>query len=441
MKSRLLKAMKNAVSSKTWNTWFSSFDVLKIEGNTVIFQVTNPFIKDWLERKYSKTISRVVKEVLGPNADFKIQPLETAESESSTETGPLVKRKPVVLSELNPKFTFETFVVGDNNRFAYSAAVEVATEPGRFNPLFIYGGVGLGKTHLAQAIAHETLRRWPELRVIYITSEEFMNQMVEGLKNGQIQAFRERFRKKVDVLIIDDVQFLIDKPGIQTELFHTFNYLHDQGKQLVFCSDRDPTKLSGFHERLISRLKMGLVVEVDVPDYLTRIEVTRKFAEQEGIELSEKQLKKIAEAPFFNFRHVKGLIARMAFRLKVAGDRTSIDSLIDEMLGIPVEVPKDDLLTKIVDSVASFFGTTRSELLSRSRSFSKHRAALCYVLAKTGKYTLREISSELGRSKSTISYLVKRGKRWKNDPEAMKVVEVVTSMVKPNHLGSASSVG
>ncbi|RKX43419.1 MAG: chromosomal replication initiator protein DnaA, partial [Thermotogae bacterium] len=223
MRSRILRIIKDSVSLKTWNTWFSSFGVSKIEGKIVVFQVTNPFIKDWLERKYGKVILKAVKDVLGPEARFKILPIESKEEPPSSDTGPLVRRKPVVLSELNPRFTFDTFVVGESNRFAYSAAVEVASEPGRFNPFFIYGGVGLGKTHLAQAIAHETLRRWPEFRVIYTTSEEFMNQMIESIKSGQLQTFREKFRRKIDVLIIDDVQFLMDKQGIQTELFHTFN--------------------------------------------------------------------------------------------------------------------------------------------------------------------------------------------------------------------------
>jgi len=442
MRSRILRVIKDSVSSKAWNTWFSSFDVSKIEGKTVVFQVTNPFIKDWLERKYGKVILKAVKDVLGPEAQFKILPIEPKEEPPSSDAGPLVRRKPVVLSELNPRFTFDTFVVGESNRFAYSAAVEVASEPGRFNPFFIYGGVGLGKTHLAQAIAHETLRRWPELRVIYITSEEFMNQMIESIKSGQLQIFREKFRRKIDVLIIDDVQFLVDKPGIQTELFHTFNYLHDQGKQLIFCSDRDPMELTGFHERLISRLRMGLVVEVGIPDLRTRLEVTRRFAEQEGVELSEQQLEKIANSPNFNFRHIKGLITRLAFRIKVTGEYGDIESIIDELLDIRVEISKDVLLRKIVDAVANALGVSKSELLGEARSLSKCRAAVCYALVRMGGYSLKAVASEFGRSKSTISYLVKRGKEYsRTDARARAMVELVASMVDSQQSNQLSSAG
>jgi len=441
MRSRILRIIKDSVSLKTWNTWFSSFGVSKIEGKIVVFQVTNPFIKDWLERKYGKVILKAVKDVLGPEARFKILPIESKEEPPSSDTGPLVRRKPVVLSELNPRFTFDTFVVGESNRFAYSAAVEVASEPGRFNPFFIYGGVGLGKTHLAQAIAHETLRRWPEFRVIYTTSEEFMNQMIESIKSGQLQTFREKFRRKIDVLIIDDVQFLMDKQGIQTELFHTFNYLHNQGKQLIFCSDRDPMELTGFHERLISRLKMGLVVEIGVPDLKTRLEVTQRFAEQEGVNLSEQQLKRIANSPSFNFRHIKGLITRLAFRIKVTGERGGIDSIIDELLDIRVEISRDVLLHEIVDAVANILKVPKSELLGATRSLSKCRAAVCYALVRIGGYPLKAVSSEFGRSKSTISYLVKRGKEYaRTDARAKTIVELVASMVdsqQSSQLGSA----
>jgi len=404
MHSSLLGAIKSKVSEKAWKTWFISFDVLKIEGNKVIFCVANPFIREWLERRYGKTIARVVKEKLGEEATFEIV---VTEEESSEEDQPLARKKPVILSPLNPEFTFENFVVGRSNQLAYSASYEISTSPGRFNPFFLFGGVGLGKTHLAQAIARETLKTHPDLRVMYITSEDFMNDMIEGIKNKELFKVREKYRKKVDVLIIDDIQFLMDKPGIQQELFHTFNYLHDAGKQLVFCSDRDPKFLEGFHERLISRFKMGLVVGIESPDSQTRYEVAKRFAEREGLELPEDYLRYLASMPVDNFRHIRGIILKLVARWKFLGVPPTLD-LIEKELAVP---KRSDPAEEMLKTICTLFGVSKEELLGRSRKAADARAVTCYALVKNAGLKVTDVARLLGRSKSTISYLINRGEK------------------------------
>src|SRR6056297_3421378 len=229
--------------------WFGSLSIssIKDDEHLVTFAVENLFLKERLKNKYGKTIEQNVREFFGKDYNYRLEfsvldPINTNQNEvNSKKTGErLIKRKPIALSNLNKNYTFERFIPGGGNLFAYNSAVEVSRNPGKFNPMFVYGEVGLGKTHLLQAIAHKIMKEQPQLRVLYITSEEFMNNLIYCIKTNTTEKFREKFRQNIDVLLIDDIQFLIGKNGIQNELFHTFNSLFDAGKQIAFCSDRNP---------------------------------------------------------------------------------------------------------------------------------------------------------------------------------------------------------
>ncbi len=310
MKERIIENLKSKLNRRVWESWFSTFDVKEIRDEVVVFQVGNLFIKDWLEKKYGQLISKTLREVFGRSVEFRID-YASAQQNDEEDDEPVVKKRPLVLTPLNPILTFDNFVVGPNNMFAYSTCVEVAKNPGKYNPLFLYGGVGLGKTHLAQAIGHYLFRHQPDLRVIYLTSERFLNELVDSIKKGKVQDFRERFRARIDVLLLDDVQFLTGKTGIQTELFHTFNELYNLGKQIVICSDRDPSNLNSFQDRLISRFQMGVVAKIERPDEETSFKIAKKMVELEGGKLDEEVLHLVAKHFSDNLRRLRGSIIKL----------------------------------------------------------------------------------------------------------------------------------
>lgn len=282
MREKIIESLKSKLNRRVWESWFGTFDVKEIGADYVVFQVGNLFIRDWLEKKYGALISKTLRELFGKQMNFQIDYAPAQSQEESEQDEPLVKKRPLVLTPLNPILTFENFVVGPSNMFAYSTSIEVAKNPGKYNPLFLHGGVGLGKTHLVQAIGHYLFKNEPDLRVIYLTSERFLNELVDSIKKNKVQEFRERFRNKVDVLLLDDVQFLIGKSGIQTELFHTFNELYNAGKQIVVCSDRDPQQLEKFQDRLVSRFQMGVVAKIDKPDEETCFKIANRMVQLEG---------------------------------------------------------------------------------------------------------------------------------------------------------------
>jgi len=412
MKERILQEIKTRVNRKSWELWFNSFEVKTIEGNKVIFSVGNLFIKEWLEKKYHSVLSRAVKTVLGHDATYELT-YESFDSHTSYSE-PLVKKKAVLLTPLNPAYTFENFVVGPGNSFAYHASLEVAKNPGKYNPLFIYGGVGLGKTHLLQSIGNYIVQREPDLRVMYITSEKFLNDLVDSMKEGKLAEFREKYRKKVDVLLIDDIQFLIGKTGVQTELFHTFNELHDSGKQIVICSDREPHMLKEFQDRLISRFQMGLVAKLEPPDRETRKSIARKMLEVEEGELPEEVLDFVAENVDDNLRRLKGAIIKLLVYKETTGREVDLKEAIALLKDFikPERKPILDPIDELIEVVSKVMDVPKEEILSSSRNAKALMARrIGMYIAKTYlKSSLRTIAEKFNRSHPVVADSVKKVK-------------------------------
>lgn len=405
-----------------WDMWFGSLSIssIKDDDHLITFAVENLFLKERLKNKYGKTIEQTVHDYFGKNYDYRLEfsTLDlnnTKTSENKKDSGErLIKRKPVALSNLNKNYTFDRFIPGGGNLFAYNSAVEVSRNPGKFNPMFIYGEVGLGKTHLLQAIAHKIMKEQPQLRVLYITSEEFMNNLIYCIKTNTTEKFRERFRQNIDVLLIDDIQFLIGKKGIQNELFHTFNSLYDSGKQIAFCGDRSPNDLGTFHNRLISRFQMGLVVEMLAPDVSTRKRIIENFLDNEGITLPINAIEYLAENSSNNIREIIGFLIKIIMANQLQNkpvDLLTIKLILNEI--IPAKEganKKPSPKEKLFQSVEKVFGVDQKTLISKTRKkpVSEIRMLAMYLSVRIMKETVTGVADWFEKTHSSVNYSVNK---------------------------------
>nr|WP_303048644.1 MULTISPECIES: chromosomal replication initiator protein DnaA [unclassified Marinitoga] len=413
-----MEQLKSKINRLTWDQWFTSAKILDIQGDRVIIGMGNLFIKDFVAKKYGNLVSDTLSEILSKKVkvEFTFIP---ADQNKNKPAGKLIKERPLKLSDFNPEYTFENFVVGESNRVAYYSALEVANNPGKYNPLFIYGDVALGKTHLLHAIGNKVMETSPNLKVMYVTAEEFMNDMMRSLREEQMDDFRERYRKKVDILLIDDVQFLIGKDMAQGELFHTFNTLFNLGKQIIICSDRTPEELATFHPRLISRFEMGLVVNVNEPDKKTKLRIAKKMAEMSSLYISDDVVTYLVDNIDNNLRKLRGLILNLFFHSKVTGEPINVETVkklyssLKRHKKIAMENKESLAVLKknlILESVLKEYNLTRDQLFSttRKKEISEARQVLTFLLKNYGKMKVKEISSFVGKNHSTVSQAIKK---------------------------------
>lgn len=402
--------------------WFGSLSIssIKDDEHLITFAVENLFLKERLKNKYGKTIEQTVHDYFGKDYGYRLEfssldlnnPGAKLNGNDSGER--LIKRKPVALSNLNKNYTFDRFIPGGGNLFAYNSAREVSRNPGKFNPMFIYGEVGLGKTHLLQAIAHEIMKEQPQLRVLYITSEEFMNNLIYCIKTNTTEKFRERFRQSIDVLLIDDIQFLIGKKGIQNELFHTFNSLYDSGKQIAFCGDRNPNDLGTFHNRLISRFQMGLVVEMLAPDVSTRKRIIESFLENEGIDLPQDAVDYLAENSSNNIREIIGFLIKIIMANQLQNkpvDLLTVKLILNEIIPSTGRTNKTiapkERLFKAVEKV---FDIDQDALISKTRKkpVSEVRMLAMYIAVHTMKESVTGVAHWFEKTHSSVNYSINK---------------------------------
>ncbi|TYB87239.1 MAG: chromosomal replication initiator protein DnaA [Kosmotoga sp.] len=448
MSHKIITILKNKVSKKIWNNWFTTFSIKEISEEKAIFTVENLFIKDWLQTKYGSLISESIKEATGKYLEFEIR-YEKENNDPSVEPdahqkGPLVKRKPLMISKLNPEYTFESFVSGSENRALCAVSRQIAEMPGRYNPFFIYGGVGLGKTHILQAIAHKSMEVNPDCRVLYITSEHFLNDMIESIKKGSVKDFRELYRKKADILLIDDIQFLIGKGGVQTELFHTFNELHDAGKQIVICSDRNPNELDGFHERMISRFQMGMVMEIAAPERDTRYKIAKRLAKRESYDLSDDITAMLAENIRGNIRRLRGAIIKLILYSGIYNTNSDI-SLAQQVLASYVPSgtasKRKDELEMIISTIENLLDVERKKIFGKSRKKNVvlARQIFIYVLKNEFGRSITEIGKLINRTHSTVIHSLKKIEKSVSSDSDSSVADIVNSVVEKVMAASAAS--
>ncbi len=404
MEKEILEAIRSRVDERIWKKWFSTFSIRSVSSEFVVFTVSNLFIKDWLEKRYKRVIENAIKDVLGKKVPFRI---DYSEVERGVEEKRVLPPPPE--TNLNPSLRFSTFVVGRGNEIAYKFARKIAQEPGRFSPLFIHGGVGVGKTHILHAIGNEIFSRNQKMKVLYTSSERFMNDMVGAIREGRMEEFKRKYRS-VDVLLMDDVQFLMGKNGVQFELFNTFNELMDRGKQMIFCSDRSPDDLQDFQDRLISRFKMGIVVEMEMPDVQTRKRIARKILEIEGGNLKEEILDFLAENVDGSLRELRGAIIKLIAYQEIEGKEVDLYEAISIVGNLLKDRGKVDPSEKLLATLAVVFDVSPSDIKGRSRRTSAvlARQLGMYFARKYLKLSTEAISKIFNRSPSVISSTIRK---------------------------------
>jgi chromosomal replication initiator protein len=406
------------MNKANFETWVRDAEMVSYEDGEFIIGVKNAYARDWLSERLSSTVVRILTGVMNRTVQVRFVVWHPVLESDSLEFSQIEERVPSVLSRtmmaeapsvaknpmLRERYTFDNFVVGTSNRMAHAACLAVAEKPSKaYNPLFLYGGVGLGKTHLLQAIGNECFRRG--LQVLYVSSEEFTNDFIDSLRQHKPQAFREKYRQ-TDVLLIDDIQFIAGKEETQGEFFHTFNTLHGQEKQIVITSDRPPKAMVTLEDRLRSRFEWGLAADIQPPDFETRVAILRYKAEQGGFNVEDDVLELVARRVQSNIRELEGALTRLVAYANLTGKSitpTIIEAVLVDML------PNRDKVEpqRVLNVVAEAFGISVDRLLERDRSRQAAipRQIAMYLLREDAKLSLPQIGELLGgRDHTTVMY-------------------------------------
>jgi chromosomal replication initiator protein len=393
----------------SYDTWVKDSRFINQKDNYITIAVNNAYARDWLDNRLKLTAERLMTSILG--CDKKLSFIvQTTEEEPKKETWDQTASadqdtpEKTISTNFNSRYSFESFVVGANNRLAHAASQAVAENPARaYNPLFLYGGVGLGKTHLLHAIGHEAARN--HMNILYVSSEEFTNDLINAIRRHDTASFREKYRK-IDVLLIDDIQFISGKESTQEEFFHTFNTLHGQEKQIVISSDRPPKAMVTLEERLRSRFEWGLIVDIQPPELETRIAILRFKAEQAGRVVPDEILESVARKIQSNIRELEGALTRILAFSDLSGRALTLE-LADLALVDFVKIDNNPEPVHVMDTVARAFNITNEELLSRNRSkkVALPRQVAMYLMREIGNASLPQIGETLGgRDHTTVMY-------------------------------------
>jgi chromosomal replication initiator protein len=414
--NEILSRVQAKVNRHSFYTWFKPTAFSADDGHSVTVRVPNALFKDWITKHYSGVIGEALEEV--NRAGVSVLFVTDAAAEAATPVlppppGPEEPRPPVAtpIAGLNPRYMFNTFIVGPSNQFAHAACRAVAEAPSRsYNPLFIYGGVGLGKTHLMHAIGHYVLEHDPSLKLTYISSERFMNEMINAVRYDRIIDFREHYRT-VDVLLVDDIQFLAGKEGTQTEFFHTFNALYDSQKQIVLSSDCPPHEIPSLEERLRSRFEWGLIADIQPPDLETKIAILNKKAEAEGVPLPDVVAIYIAGRIKSNIRELEGSLIRLIAYSSLTGREISTD-LAQEVLRNVIDHEEKAVTIDLVQKfISDYYQLKLAELKSRnnSKSIAMPRQIAMYLCKNLTHASLPEIGRSFGgKHHSTVIHSIKK---------------------------------
>ncbi|HNV69113.1 MAG TPA: chromosomal replication initiator protein DnaA [Candidatus Ozemobacteraceae bacterium] len=453
--SKISEEIRSQVNQTNWDIFQSSIFPAKVEGNQLVLEAPNEFCKDWVERRYRSMIQKILHEAnpglscvivikprLGDTAPGKPYQLQLGEVEPQAGFVPKATTvKPSAANKqdatLNGKYSFETFVVGKSNQFAHAVCQAVAKSPGtQYNPVFMYGGVGLGKTHLLQAVGHEVLRLHPKAKIAYLSSESFTNEFIDALMNKKTNDFRSKYRKK-DLLLIDDIQFLAGKDAVVEEFFHTFNDLFQNKKQIILTSDVPPKKMKDMQERLISRFEMGVVADIQAPDIETRVAILKSCMESAHLKASEDVLMYLAENVKNNIRELEGAFTRVIAYSSVVQkpvDRHLVDQVLKDLFreggSGKITIPW------IQKKVAEFYDIPETEMTSKRRAANlvlPRQVAMKLSQLMTSS-SLSQIGDAFGgRDHTTVMHSCEKiGKMQKSNTSFAEEFDRVSRYVKPS---------
>ncbi len=420
--NEVLRSMAMDIDQTSFDIWFSMVKYETFHNNSVYISVPNTLTKEWIESRYIEMLTNKIRYLTSQDINLVL----------TTESNP----EKVDYSGLNPKYTFDTFVVGNSNRFAHAACYAVGESPFKaYNPLFIYGGVGLGKTHLMQAIGHHILTRRPKTEVVYVSSEQFTNELIGSIKDDSMSGFRNKYRT-IDVLLIDDIQFLAGKERTQEEFFHTFNTLYESNKQLVISSDRPPRNIPTLEDRLRSRFEWGLISDIQPPDLETRIAILRKKAQNDNLNIPYDILDYIANCIDSNIRELEGALVRLAAYATITCKELNMDNAVEALKDI-LPPPSQKMITieTIQKSVSEYFGLEMGDFLSKKRNkqLSYPRQIAMYLCRRLTDASYPQIGEQFGgRDHSTVIHACEKVEReLLTDSELNKIVETMCKKINP----------
>jgi chromosomal replication initiator protein len=441
---QVLSVIQTKLSKPSFDTWLKSTKATVFTDNSVVICAPNNFAREWLESRYTKLISSTIFDYVGKQVEVKfiIETEETKSSPASSAPVALPPKGPAIVTQeenftnmMNARYTFDTFVIGSGNRFAHAASLAVAEAPAKaYNPLFLYGGVGLGKTHLMHAIGHYVLEHDPDAKVLYISSEKFTNEFINAIRDNRGEGFRSKYRN-IDVLLIDDIQFLAGKEQTQEEFFHTFNALHEEGKQIIISSDRPPKEIPTLEDRLRSRFEWGLITDIQPPDLETRIAILRKKAKAENLDIPNEAMIYIANQIDTNIRELEGALIRVVAYSSLINQDISVH-LTSEALKdiIPSSRPRVITILDIQQKVGEFYGMKLEDFKAkkRTKAVAFPRQVAMYLARELTDFSLPKIGENFGgRDHTTVIHAHEKiTTALKTDQELSKIVQNLSEKIK-----------
>lgn len=436
-----LGELELALSKAHYTTWFRNTFVSTFDEGKVIVCVPNAFTKAWLEKKYHEAVIKALKNITEDAVQEVMYKVEVKQTAAQPTQLSRINEDTVIVTEaaatqndtteaekefsLNPRYTFENFIVGKTNELAHAAALAVTEKPGRYNPLFVYGGVGLGKTHLLQAIGHKMIQMNPRTRVLYVTCERFTNEFIHAVRSGRGKEFKDTYRN-LDLLLLDDIQFITGKEGTQEEFFHTFNALHQANKQIILSSDRPPKAIQGIEQRLVSRFEWGMMVDISTPDLETRVAILESKCNEKGFALNREIMSFIASTISSNVRELEGALNKIIAYHQFKNATPTIESVreILSSMANSSETAKKNLTPKyLIETVTEYFDVSIPDMIGKCREkrLAFPRQIIMYLMREELKSSYPTIGKTLGgRDHTTAIHAYSKISKEVSDNEKLK---------------------
>ena len=425
--------LKGEVTKISYETWIKDLELQSMENNTIVLIAHTQFQKDSIMSRYYDLFKNTFKYLTNKEWEITVVVNEDGEGGEQSSSAQPEHYTQNLNSNLNPKYTFESFVVGNNNRFAHAAALAVAEAPATsYNPLFLYGGVGLGKTHLMHAIANEILVHNKNTSILYVTSEKFTNQLINAIKDNKNEQFRNKYRN-IDVLLIDDIQFIAGKERIQEEFFHTFNALHESGKQIVISSDRPPKDINFLEDRLKSRFEWGLIADISNPDYETRLAILRKKAQLDNIIIDDDILSNIANKIDSNIRELEGTLNKLIAKASLINSPITMEMAEKAINDVVTQQEKILSIELIQETISKYFNISVNDLkgIKRSVDVTFPRQIAMYLCRNVAGQPLTVIGAKFGkRDHTTVLHACNKiENEVKENPSTKRIVDSVKNLL------------